>query len=90
MPENMPEAPQPFTAVEALIPIVSLILLITLSCYRFSDAGGREPNQVALMVTTMLAGFIDWRRSHTRDARHDAAVASVSKPPPAPAGTAGQ
>ena len=71
------DQPQPLTFVEALIPIVSLILLVALSFYLFGDAGAAGPNQVALVVATMIAVFIGWRRGHTLDSLREAAVASV-------------
>ena len=72
-----PDQPQPLTFVEALIPIASLILLVALSFYLFGDAGAAGPNQVALVVATMIAVFIGWRRGHTLDSLREAAVASV-------------
>jgi NhaC family Na+:H+ antiporter len=64
--------------VEAIIPIASLILLISLSYYLFGDAGGSGPNQVALVVATIIAVFIAWRRGYSIDEIRDAATASVS------------
>ena len=72
-----PDQPQPLTFLEALIPIVSLIVLVALSFYLFGDAGAAGPNQVALVVATMIAVFIGWRRGHTLDSLREAAVASV-------------
>ena len=72
-----PDRPQPVNLVEAIIPIAGLILLVALSYYLFGDAGAGGPNQVALVVATMIAVFIAWRRGHTLDALREAAVASV-------------
>jgi NhaC family Na+:H+ antiporter len=72
-----PNAPQPLTLTEALIPIASLILLVAISFYLFGDGGAFGPNQVALAVATMVAAFIAWRRGHTLEALREAAVASV-------------
>jgi len=77
MHETTPEAPQPLTVTEALIPMVSLILLVALSYYLFGDAGATGPNQVALVMATMIAVFIGWRRGHRLDALREAAIASV-------------
>jgi NhaC family Na+:H+ antiporter len=72
-----PDTPQPLTLVEAIIPVVGLVVLIAVSYYLFGDAGASGPNQVALTVATMIAVFIGWRRGHTLEALREAAVASV-------------
>ena len=72
-----PKTPQPLTLTEALIPIVSLIILVGISFYLFGDEGALGPNQVALVVATMVAVFVAWRRGHTLDSLREAAVASV-------------
>ena len=59
-----PEQPQPLTLTEAIIPVASLIVLVGLSYFLFGDAGAVGPNQVALVVATMIAVFIGWRRGH--------------------------
>jgi len=73
-----PEAPPPITLIEALIPVAGLIVLISLSFLLFGDAGALGPNQIALVVATMLAVLVGWRRGHTLEALGDAAVDSVS------------
>jgi NhaC family Na+:H+ antiporter len=72
-----PETPQPLSFAEAVIPVASLIVLVALSFYLFGDAGAAGPNQVALVMATMIAAFIAWRRGHALDSLRDAAVASV-------------
>lgn len=72
-----PDEPQPLTLIEAIIPIAALIVLVAVSFYLFGDAGAKGPNQVALVVATLVAVFIGWRRGHTLDSLRDAAVASV-------------
>ena len=62
---NRPDQPQPLTLTEAIIPVASLILLVALSYFLFGDAGAGGPNQVALVVATMIAVFIGWRRGHS-------------------------
>jgi NhaC family Na+:H+ antiporter len=69
--------PQPFTLVEAIIPVASLILLVAMSYYLFGDAGASGPNQIALVVATMIAVFLAWRRGHSLDSLREAAIASV-------------
>ena len=73
-----PEQPQPLTLTEAIIPVASLILLVALSYFLFGDAGAGGPNQVALVVATMIAVFIGWRRGHTLESLGEAAKNSVS------------
>ncbi len=65
------------TFVEAIIPIASLIILVALSYYLFGDAGAFGPNQIALVVATMIAVFVAWRRGFTLDELSEAAAASV-------------
>src|SRR5215470_5600179 len=72
-----PAEPEPLTLTEAIVPIAGLILLVSLSFYLFGDAGALGPNQVALVVATMIAVFVGWRRGHTLESLREAAVASV-------------
>ncbi|MPZ35934.1 MAG: Na+/H+ antiporter NhaC [Rhodospirillales bacterium] len=65
------------SVLEAAIPVASLILLVALSYYLFGDAGGGGPNQVALIVATMIAVLLAWRRGHTLHDLGGAAIASV-------------
>ncbi|MBE7524597.1 MAG: Na+/H+ antiporter NhaC [Burkholderiales bacterium] len=73
-----PAAPaEPLSLGEALIPIASLILLVALSFYLFGDAGAKGPNQVALVVATVIALSVARRRGQSMDTLRDAAIASV-------------
>ena len=73
-----PDSPQPLSLAEAVVPVAALILLVGLSYFLFGDAGAAGPNQVALVVATMIAVFIGWRRGHALDALGKAASESVS------------
>ena len=73
-----PDQPQPLTLTEAIIPVGSLIALVGLSYFLFGDAGAVGPNQVALVVATMLAVFIGWRRGHSLESLGKAATESVA------------
>jgi NhaC family Na+:H+ antiporter len=73
-----PESPEPVTMIEAIVPVASLIVLVSLSYYLFGDAGASGPNQVGLVAATMIAVFIGWRRGHSLASLGEAAVASVS------------
>jgi NhaC family Na+:H+ antiporter len=70
--------PRSLSLFEAIIPIASLILLVAASYYLFGDAGAGGPNQVALVVATMIAVLLAWRRGFTLDELREAAIASVS------------
>jgi len=73
-----PDTPQPLTLTEALIPVASLVVLVALSYFLFGDAGAIGPNQVALVVATMIAVFIGWRRGHSVAKLGTAASESVA------------
>lgn len=70
--------PRQLSVLEALIPILSLIGLVAVSFYLFGDGGALGPNQVALVVATMIAVFIGWRAGYTLEELQEAAVKSVS------------
>jgi len=80
------DTPQAAHALEAIIPIASLIVLVALSYYLFGDAGALGPNQVALVLATMIVVFIAWRRGHMLDSRREAAIESVGSGIDAPVG----
>jgi len=73
-----PAPPRQLSSLEALIPIVSLIGLVATSYFLFGDAGALGPNQIALVVATMIAVVIGWRAGYTLEQLQEAAVHSVS------------
>jgi NhaC family Na+:H+ antiporter len=73
-----PDTPQPLSLIEAIIPVASLIILVGLSYFLFGDAGALGPNQVALVISTMIAIFIGWRRGHTLESLGKASSDSVA------------
>src|SRR5262245_32158361 len=73
-----PTQPQPLSLGAAIVPVAALIVLVALSYYLFGDAGAGGPNQVALVVATMIAVWIAWRRGHTLDSLREAAIGGVS------------
>jgi NhaC family Na+:H+ antiporter len=75
---SKPEDIQPLSLLEAVIPIASLVILVGLAFYLFGDAGASGPNQVALVLATMVAVFIASRRGHSLQSLHAAAAQSVS------------
>ena len=76
---EQPDEPQPLTLTEAIIPVASLILLVALSYFLFGDAGAVGPNQVALVVATMIAVFIGWRRGHSLESLGEAATEASAR-----------
>ena len=75
---NRPDEPQPLSLLEAVLPVAALIMLVALSYFLFGDAGAGGPNQVALVIATMIAVFVGWRRGHAIDALGKAASESVA------------
>jgi Na+:H+ antiporter, NhaC family len=75
---NEPNQDRSLSLIEAIIPIASLIVLVATSFYLFGDKGAGGPNQVALVVATMIAVLVAWRRGFTLDELREAAIASVS------------
>jgi hypothetical protein len=73
-----PDHPRPPSPVEAVIPVASLILLVGLSYFLLGDAGAMGPNQVALVIATVIAGFVGWRCGHSLESLGKAATDSVS------------
>jgi len=69
---------EPLNLLEAVIPVASLVVLVALSFFLFGDAGSGGPNQVAMVMATLIAVFIAWRRGHSLKSLHAAAATSVS------------
>jgi Na+:H+ antiporter, NhaC family len=68
----------PLSLTEAIIPIASLIILVAVAYYLFRDAGANGPNQVGMIVATMIAAALGLRRGYTLHELGEAAIASVS------------
>ena len=75
---NSPDSAPPLSLAEAIIPVAALILLVGLSYFLFGDAGAAGPNQVALVVATMIAVVIGRRRGHSLESLGKAASDSVA------------
>jgi Na+:H+ antiporter, NhaC family len=73
-----PDLPQPLSLTEAIVPVAALFVFVGLSYFLFGDAGAAGPNQVALVVATMIAVYIGWRRGHTLENLGKAASESVA------------
>ncbi|HSW34014.1 MAG TPA: Na+/H+ antiporter NhaC family protein [Steroidobacteraceae bacterium] len=78
MTPTAPTTTRPLTMAEAAIPIVALIVLVGLSFYLFGDEGAKGPNQVALVMASLVALVIGRRAGYTAEQLRDAAVASVT------------
>jgi len=78
MTPTAPATTRPLTMAEAAIPIVALIVLVGLSFYLFGDEGAKGPNQVALVMASLVALVIGRRAGYTAEQLRDAAVASVT------------
>jgi NhaC family Na+:H+ antiporter len=73
-----PSEPQPLSLFEAIVPVASLIVLVALSYFLFGDRGAVGPNQVAIVIATMIAVYIGWRHGHDLDRLGKAASDSVA------------
>ncbi len=63
--------------LEAVFPVACLILLVALSYFLFGDAGAEGPNQIALVVATMIAVLVGRRSGVSLDELREAAIESV-------------
>lgn len=53
------------TLIDALIPIVTLIILMGSAVYLFGDASSYGPNQIALLIGMFLAAIIGLKNGHS-------------------------
>ena len=56
--------------IDALIPIATLIILLSLSVYIFGSDASTGPNQITLVLTTAVAGFIGFKNGYTWEHIH--------------------
>jgi Na+:H+ antiporter, NhaC family len=70
--------PRPPTLVDALAPVVVLILLIALTIVSFGVAATDGPLQVALMLSAAFASLVALKNGHTSASIADAAVGGVT------------
>lgn len=69
---------RPLSLAEALVPVVTLVVLIVASALLFGDAGFYGPNQIALVMATLVAVAVGRRAGHSQDSLNAAAVASAA------------
>jgi NhaC family Na+:H+ antiporter len=82
MPETEPppgaREPRPPSLLDALLPVVVLILLIALTIILFGVSATDGPLQVALLLSAAFASLIAFKNGYTAAAVADAAVGGVS------------
>lgn len=62
--DNIQDSTDPLskaTATQALIPILVLVTLLSLSVYLFGEDSSYGPNQIALCVGTIVAALVGWK-----------------------------
>ena len=69
---------RPPTMLDALIPILSLIVLLGGAIYLYGDEGISGPTQVALMLCAVIAGLIGLKNGHRWSDMGHAAVEGIS------------
>ncbi|UCC54665.1 MAG: Na+/H+ antiporter NhaC [Anaerolineaceae bacterium] len=75
--ENRREITPP-SMVDALIPIVSLIVLLGGAIFLYGDDATSGPTQVALILCTMIAGLVGLKNGHRWEDMGHAAVEGIS------------
>ena len=60
--ESIPDSSlRPATVMQALVPILVLISLLSFSVYLFGEDASYGPNQIALIIGAVVASTIGWR-----------------------------
>ena len=78
--ESPPDArePRPPSLLDAVLPVVVLILLIALTIWLFGVSATDGPLQVALLLSAAFASLIAFKNGYTAAAIADAAVGGVA------------
>ena len=66
------------TLLDALIPVITLIILIGLSLYFFGIDSAEGPLQVALLLSASVAALVAWKNGHEIPRISEAVVGGVS------------
>jgi Na+:H+ antiporter, NhaC family len=74
----MVSGPRPPSFLDALIPVLVLIVLLTLTIVLFGIDAANGPLQVALLTSAMVAGLVAFKNGHTAAALRDAAIGGVT------------
>ena len=64
--------------LQAFIPIVSLVSMLTINVLVFGSGATDGPNQIALIMAASVAGIISWRLGHSWEAIESSIVKSIS------------
>jgi len=72
---SQPQAP---SLLDALVPVLTLVVLLGLSYYLFGEEAAAGLNQIALIFCTMVAVLVAVLRGHAMESLRDAAIASVN------------
>ena len=70
--------PKPASLVDALIPVVSLVLMLALSVFLFGSDSSSGPNQIVLTLGAGIAAIVAIRNGHTWFEIQDAIVSGIS------------
>ena len=70
--------PRPPSFLDALIPVVVLIVLLTLTIVLFGIDAANGPLQVALLTSAMVAGLVAFKNGYTAARLRDAAIGGVT------------
>ena len=71
-------SPRPPSMLQALVPLLLLIVLLSLSVALFADDSSYGPNQIALLLSACVAGLIGMRNGHSWKDVQDAMVQGVA------------
>ena len=74
-PANQPKPP---TMLDALIPVISLILMLALSVYLFGDESSSGPNQIVLTLGAAIAAIVAMQKGHSWPEILKAIIAGIS------------
>jgi NhaC family Na+:H+ antiporter len=77
-PAETVSGPRPPSLLDALIPVVALVVLLTLTIVLFGIDAANGPLQVALLTSAMVAGLVAFKNGHTAAALRDAAIGGVT------------
>ncbi|MEX0618471.1 MAG: Na+/H+ antiporter NhaC [Pseudohongiellaceae bacterium] len=75
-PENAPDSAP--SVIQALTPVLTLMVMLALSVYLFGADSSYGPNQIALCVAGAVAGLIGWRNGLTWEQLENSMVSGIT------------
>ena len=66
--------------LDALIPVVALVVLIGLTIGLFGTDATGGPLQVALLTSALVAGAVAFKNGHSTPGSREAAIGGVTRP----------